>query len=91
MPLPVIFTIVSNATYSHLRDSARAANRTACTGPAAPQFDAIATAQIVAIVEDCDSIFKLSALRQMYPTLMEVQGSIGSHTHRISPAWASAA
>ena len=61
--------------YLHLRDSARAVNRRASTGPAPPQFDPISTAQIVALVEDSDSVFKLSALRQMYRTLMEEQGS----------------
>jgi len=57
--------------YLHLWDSACATNHTASIGSAPPQFDPIATAQIVAIVEDSDSIFKLSALRQMYQTLME--------------------
>lgn len=31
--------------------------------------------QIIAIVEDSDSVFKLSSLRHMYRTLMEEQGN----------------
>ena len=61
--------------YLHLQDSARAANRQESTGPASPKFDPIATAQIVALVEDSNSVFKLSALRLMYRTLMEEQGN----------------
>lgn len=61
--------------YLRLRDSGRAAQSRASTGPAPPQFDPIAMAQIIAIVEDSDSVFKLSSLRHMYRTLMEEQGS----------------
>ena len=61
--------------YLHLRDNARATNRRTSECPAPPQFDPIATAQIVAIVEESDSVYKLSALRLMYRTLMEEQGS----------------
>ena len=61
--------------YLHQRDSARAVQNQESTGPAPPQFDPIATAQIVAIVEDSDSVFKLSSLCQMYRTLMEEQGN----------------
>ena len=39
-----------------------------------PPFDPIACAIIVAGVEDSDSIFKLSPLRQMYRSLLEDQG-----------------
>ena len=48
--------------YLHLRDNARATNRRTSECPAPPQFDPIATAQIVAIVEESDSVYKLSAL-----------------------------
>ena len=61
--------------YLHLRDNARATNHRISECPAPPQFDPIATAQIVAIVEESDSVYKLSALRLMYRTLMEEQGS----------------
>ena len=61
--------------YLHLRDNARATNCRTSECPAPPQFDPIATAQIVAIVEESDSVYKLSALRLMYRTLMEEQGS----------------
>ena len=43
--------------------------------PAPPKFDPIAIAQIVALVEDSDTVFKLSTLRKMYITLMEGQGT----------------
>lgn len=66
--------------YLHLRDSARTAGCQTSTGPAPAQFDPIVTAQIIALVEDSDSVFKLSALRQMYRTLMEEQGSPCHHT-----------
>ena len=74
MLMLVILSIISNATL-HLRDSARASNRRTTTGSVLPQFDPIATSQIVALVEDSDSVFKLSALRQMYRALMEEHGS----------------
>ena len=59
----------------HLRDSSRASNRQASAENSPPQFDPIVTAQIVALVEDSDSVFKLSALRKMYQTLMEEKGT----------------
>ena len=61
--------------YLHLRDSVRAGNHRASTGPAPPKFDTIATAQIVTLIEDSVSVFKLSELRQIYQTLMVEQGS----------------
>ena len=45
--------------YIHLRDCACASNRLTSTGSVPPQFDPIATAQIVALVDDSDSVFKL--------------------------------
>lgn len=68
--------------YLHLRDSARAEHRRASTSPAPPQFDPIATAQIVALVEDSDSVYKLSTLRKMYQTLMVEQDSPRHHDTR---------
>ena len=48
-----------------------------------PHFKAIAIAQIVALVEDSeDSVFKLSALRQFYRTVMEDQGTPCSDTRK---------
>ena len=41
--------------YLNLRDSARAAKRLNSAGPAPPPFDTIVTAEIVALIEDCDS------------------------------------
>ena len=59
-----------------MRDHAHAANRRASTGPASPQFNPVAIAQIVALLENgTNSVFNLSLLRQMYRTLMEQQGS----------------
>ena len=59
--------------YLHLRDLARSSNRQASSSSTPPPFDPIAGAEIVAGVEDSDSIFKLSALRQMYRSLLEDQ------------------
>ena len=47
----------SNATY--IFETACASNRRTSTGSVPPQFDPIATAQIVALVDDSDSVFKL--------------------------------
>lgn len=60
--------------YLRLRDAARAADRRTSTSPTPPQFDPIACAQIVAFVEDSQSVVKLPALREMFRTLMEQQG-----------------
>jgi hypothetical protein len=66
--------------YLHLRDSARAEDRRASAGPPAPHFNSVVIAQIVALVENSDSVFKLSALRQLYRTLVEEQGVTCSDT-----------
>ena len=60
--------------YLHLRDLARSSNRQASSSSTPAPFDPIACAEIVAGVEDSDSIFKLSALRQIYRSLLEDQG-----------------
>ena len=59
--------------YCQLRDSARA--RKPSAGPSQPPFDPIATAQIVALLEDSGSIFKVSTLRKLYRKLMNEQGT----------------
>ena len=59
--------------YCQLRDFARA--RRPSTGPSQPPFDPIATAQIVALLEDSDSVFKMLTLRKLYRTLMNEQGT----------------
>ena len=56
--------------YLHLRDLARAEDRRESAGPSTPSFNPIAIAQIVALVEDSASVFKLSALRQFYRKLV---------------------
>ena len=67
--------------YTQLRNSAQAKKCKASAGPLEPHFNAIAIAQIVALVEDSeDSVFKLSALRQFYRTVMEDQGTPCSDT-----------
>ena len=57
--------------YTNLRYSAKAEERRASAGPSTPCFNPIAIAQIVALVEDSGSIFKLSTLRHLYRNLME--------------------
>ena len=59
-------------SYLNLRDSTHAAKQHESAGPAPPPFDAIVTAEIVALIEDSDSkVYKLSALCKMYRALME--------------------
>ena len=59
--------------YLNLQHSARASSKPPSRCAAPPQFDPIATAQIVALLEDSDSVYKLSNLRRMYCLLMEDQ------------------
>ena len=61
--------------YTHLRDLARAEERKASAHPPIVQFSPLVIAQIVALVERSQSVFKLSALRQIYRTLMDEQGT----------------
>ena len=60
--------------YLHLRDLARSSNRQASSSSTQPPFDPMACAEIVAVVADSVSMFKLSALRQMYRSLLEDHG-----------------
>ena len=60
--------------YLHLRDLARSSNCQASSSSTPPPFDPMACAEIVAGVEDLVSMFKLSALRQVYISLLEDQG-----------------
>ena len=61
--------------YTHLRDLARAEERTASAGPSPVAFSPIVIAQIVALVESSDSVFMLSSLRQLYRTTMDEQAT----------------
>ena len=46
-------------------------------GPTPPPFNAIVTAEIVALIEDFDSkVYKLTALCKMKRALMEKQGKL---------------
>ena len=60
--------------YLHLTDLARSSNRQASSSSTPPSFDPMACAEIVVGVEDSVSMCKLSALRQMYRSLLEDQG-----------------
>ena len=73
--------------YLRLRDLARAEDRRASAGPSTPHFNLIVIVQIVALVEDSDSVFKLSALRQFYRTLVEEQGTPCSDTREPHATW----
>lgn len=66
--------------YTSLRNSAQAEERKSAAGPSNTHFNAIAIAQIAALVEDSDSVFKLSDLRHLYRSVMEKQGSPCSDT-----------
>ena len=56
--------------YLHLKDLTPAEDRRVSAGPSVLIFTSVAIAQIVALFEASDLVFKLSALRHLYGTLV---------------------